>query len=85
MEQATLSPLDHLCYLYPVLVKHENTIPFPQSGTTSNLFQIVRSIPTELLKVKEILIEFFGCDERWRKIRNYKRKKFASFLAKLRL
>jgi hypothetical protein len=53
MDLAALSPLEHFLRLYPVLERHKNHIPFPQSGTIYCLIQIVRSIHSDFRKVKE--------------------------------
>ena len=53
MDQASLPPFEHFLHLYPVPERHKNHIPFPQSGTITYRFQIVRSIHSDSQKVKE--------------------------------
>ena len=52
MVQATRLQHNDFLRLYPVPNGHENTLPFPQSGTIGNWSQIARSIPSKIPKVK---------------------------------
>jgi len=65
MNQAVFSPLEHFFYLKPVPEKHENHIPFPQSGTNWCSFQIARSIHSDSQKVKDNLREKLKSKNAW--------------------
>ncbi len=52
MVQATRLQHDDFLRLYPVPNGHEDTLPFPQSGTIGNWSQIARIIPSKIPKVK---------------------------------
>ncbi len=57
------------CCLLPVHCNHEQDTPFPQSGTSGKQFQIVKSIPAKLQKVKGIRIQFFASNYQNRRLR----------------